>query len=259
MSDPHVGKLTYFRVYSGILKAGSYVYNASKEQNERVNRILLMHANDREQADEVRTGDIAAAVGLKNTSTGNTLCDPDHPVMLEPMTFPEPVIAIAVEPKTKQDQDKMSLALQRLAEEDPTFRVRVDEETNQTVISGMGELHLDIIVDRMKREFRVECSVGQPQVAYRETLGRGIDKVEGRYIRQSGGRGQYGHVVMKIEPMKPGFGFEFVNDITGGVIPKEYIPSVEKGVVGAMKTGVSRRIPHGRHPGNALRRLLPSR
>jgi elongation factor G len=238
MSDPHVGKLTYFRVYSGILKAGSYVYNATKEHNERVNRILLMHANNREQVDEIRTGDIAAAVGLKNTSTGNTLCDPDHPIILEPMTFPEPVIAIAVEPKTKQDQDKMSTALQRLAEEDPTFRVRVDEETNQTVISGMGELHLDIIVDRMKREFRVECSVGQPQVAYRETLGRGIDKVEGRYIRQSGGRGQYGHVVMKIEPMPPGHGFEFVNDITGGSIPREFIPAVEKGVVGAMKTGV---------------------
>lgn len=238
MSDPHVGKLTYFRVYSGVMKTGSYVYNATKEQNERVGRILLMHANEREPIEEVRTGDIAAAVGFKNTSTGNTLCDPDHPIILEPMTFPEPVIHIAVEPKTKQDQEKMSLALARLAEEDPTFRIRTDEETNQTIISGMGELHLEIIVDRMKREFRVECNVGQPQVAYRETLSQPIMKVEGKYIRQSGGRGQYGHCVLKIEPMQPGFGFEFVNEIVGGSIPKEYIPAVEKGVVGAMKTGV---------------------
>lgn len=243
MSDPHVGKLTYFRVYSGLLKAGSYVYNTSREHNERVGRILHMHANDREPVDEVRTGDIAAAVGLKHTSTGNTLCDADHPILLEPMIFPEPVIHIAVEPRTKQDQEKMSTALTKLADEDPTFRVRTDEETNQTIISGMGELHLEIIVDRMKREFNVEANVGKPQVAYRETLGRGIDKVEGKYIRQSGGRGQYGHVVLKIEPMPPGFGFEFVNDIVGGVIPREYIPAVEKGVVGAMKTGVFAGFP----------------
>ncbi len=238
MSDPHVGKLTYFRVYSGILKSGSYIYNSSKEQNERVGRILLMHANDREPVDEVRTGDIAAAVGLKHTSTGHTLCDPDHPILLEPMVFPEPVIHIAVEPKTKQDQEKMSTALQRLAEEDPTFRVRTDEETNQTIISGMGELHLEIIVDRMRREFRVEANVGKPQVAYRETLGKAIQKVQGKYVRQSGGRGQYGDVVLRIEPVPPGEGFEFVNEIVGGAIPKEYIPAVEKGVVGAMKSGV---------------------
>jgi elongation factor G len=243
MSDPHVGKLTYFRVYSGVLKSGSYVLNASKDETERVGRILLMHANDREPLDEVRTGDIAAAVGLKHTTTGNTLCDPDHPIVLEPMQFPEPVIHIAVEPKTKADQERMSTALARLAEEDPTFRVRTDEETNQTIISGMGELHLEIIVDRMKREYRVEANVGKPQVAYRETLGRGIDKVEGKYIRQSGGKGQYGHVVLKIEPMEPGFGFEFINEIVGGTIPKEYIPAVEKGVVGAMKTGVLAGFP----------------
>ena len=238
MSDPHVGKLTYFRVYSGVMKSGSYIFNSSKEQTERVGRILLMHANDREAIDEVRTGDIAAAVGLKNTTTGHTLCHPDHPILLEPMTFPEPVIHIAVEPKTKQDQEKMSAALQRLSEEDPTFRVRTDEETAQIIISGMGELHLEIIVDRMKREFKVECNVGKPQVAYRETLGRGIAKIEGKYVRQSGGRGQFGHCVLQIDPMKPGEGFEFVNEIVGGVIPKEYIPAVEKGVVGAMKSGV---------------------
>ena len=243
MSDPHVGKLTYFRVYSGVLKAGSYVYNASREHTERVGRILLMHANDREPIDEVRTGDIAAAVGLKHTGTGNTLCDADHPILLEAITFPEPVIHIAVEPKTKQDQEKMGTALQRLAEEDPTFRVRTDEETMQTIISGMGELHLEIIVDRMKREFRVEANVGKPQVAYRETLGKAISKVEGKYVKQSGGKGQYGHVYLKIEPMEPGFGFEFVNEVVGGSIPKEYIPAVEKGVVGAMKTGVLAGFP----------------
>jgi elongation factor G len=238
ISDPHVGKLTYFRVYSGVLKSGSYIYNSNKEQNERIGRILLMHANDREPIDEVRTGDIAAAVGLKNTSTGDTLTDPDHPVILEAMTFPEPVIHIAVEPKTKQDQERMSTALARLAEEDPTFRVRTDEETNQTIISGMGELHLEIIVDRMRREFRVEANIGRPQVAYRETLNRPMKRVEGKYVRQSGGRGQYGHVYLMIEPMQPGFGFEFLNEIVGGVVPREFIPAVEKGVVGAMKTGV---------------------
>lgn len=243
MSDPHVGKLTYFRVYSGVLKSGSYIYNSSKEHTERVGRILLMHANHREPVEEIRTGQIAAAVGLKYTTTGNTLCDPDHPIILEPMTFPEPVVHIAVEPKTKQDQEKMSTALARLAEEDPTFRIRQDEETNQTIISGMGELHLEIIVDRMKREFKVEANIGQPQVAYRETLARAVNKVEGKYVRQSGGRGQYGHCVLKIEPMDPGFGFEFVNEIVGGVVPKEYIPAIEKGVVGAMKTGVLAGFP----------------
>jgi len=243
MSDPHVGKLTYFRVYSGVLKAGSYVYNSTKEQNERISRILLMHSNSREPIDEVRTGDIAAAVGLKHTTTGNTLCDPDHPIVLEPMTFPEPVIHIAVEPKTKSDQEKMGTALQKLAEEDPTFRVRTDEETNQTIISGMGELHLEIIVDRMKREFNVEANIGKPQVAYRETLNKGIPKIQGKYVRQSGGRGQYGDCVLKIEPTEAGSGFEFINEIVGGAIPKEYIPAVEKGVVGAMKTGVLAGFP----------------
>ena len=243
MTDPHVGKLTYFRVYSGVLKSGSYVYNSTKDQNERISRMLLMHANNREPIDEVRTGDIAAAIGLKYTSTGNTLCDPDHPIVLEPMTFPEPVIHIAVEPKTKSDQEKMGTALQKLAEEDPTFRVRTDEETNQTIISGMGELHLEIIVDRMRREFNVEANIGKPQVAYRETLGKSIAKVEGKYIKQSGGKGQFGDVFLSIEPMEPGFGFEFANEISGGAIPKEYIPAVEKGIVGAMKTGVLAGFP----------------
>jgi len=238
MSDPHVGKLTYFRVYSGVMKSGSYIYNCTKDKTERIGRILLMHANDREPIDEVRTGDIAAAVGLKHTQTGDTLCDPDHPILLEPMTFPEPVIHIAVEPKTKADQDKLSTALARLQEEDPTFRVRTDEETNQTILSGMGELHLEIIVDRLRREFNVEANVGRPQVAYRETITKAIDRAEGKYIRQSGGKGQYGHVVLKLEPMPPGSGFEFVNEIVGGIIPKEYIPAVEKGVVNAMKTGI---------------------
>ncbi|MCX7626735.1 MAG: elongation factor G [Candidatus Sumerlaeaceae bacterium] len=238
MSDPHVGKLTYFRVYSGIMKSGSYVLNCTKDKTERVGRILLMHANDREPIDEVRAGDIAAAVGLKFTQTGDTLADPDHPILLEPMTFPEPVIHIAVEPKTKADQDKLSTALARLQEEDPTFRVHTDEETNQTILSGMGELHLEIIVDRLRREFNVEANVGRPQVAYRETITKSIERAEGKYIRQSGGKGQYGHVILRIEPMPPGSGFEFVNDIVGGVIPKEYIPAVEKGIVNAMKTGV---------------------
>jgi elongation factor G len=243
MTDPHVGKLTFFRVYSGVLKSGSYVYNSTKEQNERISRILLMHSNSREPIDEVRTGDIASAIGLKYTTTGNTLCDPDHPIVLEPMTFPEPVIHIAVEPKTKADQEKMGTALQKLAEEDPTFRVRTDEETNQTIISGMGELHLEIIVDRMRREFNVEANIGKPQVAYRETLNKGIAKIQGKYVKQSGGRGQYGDCVLRIEPMQPGHGFEFSNEIVGGSIPKEYIPAVEKGVVGAMKTGVLAGFP----------------
>ena len=243
MTDPHVGKLTFFRVYSGVLKSGSYVYNSTKDQNERISRILLMHSNNREPIDEVRTGDIAAAVGLKYTTTGNTLCDPDKPIVLEAMSFPEPVIHIAVEPKTKSDQEKMGTALQKLAEEDPTFRVRTDEETNQTIISGMGELHLEVLVDRMRREFNVEANVGKPQVAYRETLNKGIDKIQGKYVKQSGGRGQYGDCVLKIEPMEPGYGFSFVNEIVGGAIPKEYIPAVEKGVIGAMKTGVLAGFP----------------
>lgn len=238
MSDPHVGKLTYFRVYSGVMKSGSYILNCTKDKTERIGRLLLMHANDREPIDEVRTGDIAAAVGLKYTQTGDTLCDAEHPILLESMSFPEPVIHVAVEPKTKADQDRLSTALGRLQEEDPTFRVRTDEETNQTIISGMGELHLEIIVDRLRREFNVECNVGRPQVAYRETITKAIDRAEGKYIRQSGGKGQYGHVVLRIEPMPPGSGFEFNNEIVGGIIPKEYIPAVEKGVVGAMKTGV---------------------
>ena len=237
MSDPHVGKLTYFRVYSGTVKAGSHIYNASTDRHERVQRLLLMHANDREQIEEAHAGDIVAAVGLKTTSTGHTLCDEDHPIILESIEFPDPVIFIAVEPKTKNDQDKLGVALRKLAEEDPTFRVRTDEETNQTVISGMGELHLDILVDRMKREFNVEANVGAPQVAYRETI-RKKTEAEGRFIRQSGGRGQFGHVVLEIEPNPPGAGFAFENEIVGGAIPKEYIPSVEMGIIEAMNTGV---------------------
>lgn len=237
MTDPFVGKLTYFRVYSGVLKAGSYVYNATDQKKERIGRLLQMHANKRQDIDEVCTGDIAAAVGLKHTSTGDTMCDEDHPIILEAMTFPEPVIQIAIEPKTKADQDKLGQALGRLADEDPTFRISSDEETGQTLIAGMGELHLEIIVDRLTREFGVDANVGKPQVAYRETIKKGIEQ-EGKFIRQSGGRGQYGHVELKIEPMEPGFGFEFVNDIVGGVVPREYIPAVEKGVIEAMKTGV---------------------
>ncbi len=236
MSDPHVGKLTYVRVYSGLIKSGSYVYNATRDHNERVGRILLMHANDREQIDEIGAGDIAAIIGLKHTTTGDTLCDHDRPIILEAMNFPEPVISIAIEPKTRPDQEKMAVALARLAEEDPTFHVKVDSETNQTIISGMGELHLDIIVDRMRREFNVEANIGQPQVAYRETITKKVE-VEGRFIRQSGGRGQFGHCWLRLEPMAPGSGFEFENEIIGGVIPKEYIPSIEKGVMEALNTG----------------------
>ncbi len=237
MTDPFVGKLTYFRVYSGVLKAGSYVFNATDQKKERIGRLLQMHANKRQDIDEVYTGDIAAAVGLKHTSTGDTMCDEDHPIILEAMTFPEPVIQIAIEPKTKADQDKLGQSLARLSDEDPTFRVSSDEETGQTLIAGMGELHLEIIVDRLTREFGVDANVGKPQVAYRETIKKGIEQ-EGKFIRQSGGRGQYGHVELRIEPMEPGFGFEFVNDIVGGVVPREYIPAVEKGVIEAMKSGV---------------------
>ncbi len=237
MSDPYIGKLTYFRVYSGRLKKGSYVLNSTKGQKERIGRLLQMHANNREEIDEVETGDIAAAVGLKDTSTGDTLCAEENPIVLERMTFPDPVISVAVEPKTKADQEKMSIALNKLAEEDPTFRVHTDEETGQTIISGMGELHLEIIVDRMKREFKVEANVGKPQVAYRETIRKTVEQ-EGKYIKQTGGRGQYGHVWLSVGPQEPGAGFKFENKIVGGVVPREYIPAVQKGIEEAMQTGV---------------------
>lgn len=237
MADPYVGKLTFFRVYSGTLKSGSYVYNSTKGRRERIGRILRMHANHREEVEEAYAGDIAAAVGLKETTTGDTLCDEQHPIVLESMEFPEPVISVAIEPKTKADQEKMSLALQRLAEEDPTFRMYTDQETGQTIISGMGELHLEIIVDRLLREFKVGAKVGRPQVAYKETVRRSV-KAEGKFIRQTGGHGQYGHVVIEIEPQEPGQGYEFVNKIVGGVIPKEYIPAVDAGIQEAMANGV---------------------
>jgi len=236
-ADPFVGQLTFFRVYSGIVKTGSYVLNSAKNSKERIGRILRMHSNHREEVEELEAGEIGALVGLKNTTTGDTLCDMEHPVLLESITFPEPVIDIAVEPKTKADQEKMGLALKKLAEEDPTFRVRTDEETGQTIISGMGELHLDVIVDRMKREFKVEANVGKPQVAYRETIKK-LAEAEGKYIRQSGGRGQYGHCWIKAEPQEPGTGFEFVNEIKGGAIPQEFIPATEKGIKEAMDNGV---------------------
>ena len=237
MSDPYVGKLVFFRVYSGILKAGSYVYNSTRGKKERISRILLMHANRREEVRDVRTGDIVAVVGLKNTTTGDTLCSESGSIILESMVFPDPVISVAVEPKTKEDGDKLSSALQKLADEDPTFKVRVDSETGQTVISGMGELHLEIIVDRMVREYNVKAGVGRPQVAYRETIRR-KSKAEGKYIKQSGGRGQYGHVMIEVEPLGVGEGFIFENKVVGGRIPREYIPSVEKGVIEAMESGL---------------------
>ena len=237
-TDPFVGTLTFFRVYSGILKSGDTVYNPVKGRKERVGRILQMHANSREELKEVRAGDIAAAVGLKDIVTGDTLCDQNNIITLERMEFPEPVISVAVEPKTKPDQEKMGIALGKLAREDPSFRVHTDEESGQTIISGMGELHLEIIVDRLKREFKVEANVGKPQVAYRETIRATLEKVEGKFVRQSGGRGQYGHVVIKIEPKRAGEGFEFVNEIVGGVVPKEYIPAVEKGVIEQMGNGI---------------------
>jgi len=236
-ADPFVGQLTFFRVYSGKVKTGSYVLNSARNSKERIGRILRMHSNHREEVEELGAGEIGALVGLKNTVTGDTLCDAEHPVLLESITFPEPVIDIAVEPKTKADQEKMGLALKKLAEEDPTFQVRTDEETGQTIISGMGELHLDVIVDRMKREFKVEANVGKPQVAYRETI-RKLASAEGKYIRQSGGRGQYGHCWIRIEPRESGKGFEFVNEIKGGAIPQEFIPAVEKGVKEAMNNGI---------------------
>jgi elongation factor G len=238
MSDPYVGKLTYFRVYSGKLSAGAQVLNATKDKKERVGRILQMHANHREDKDGVFAGDIVAAVGLKNTTTGDTLCDPGNPIVLERMEFPAPVISVAIEPKTKVDQDKLGKALAALSEEDPTFQVRTDEETGQTIISGMGELHLDVLVDRMTREFSVAANVGKPQVAYRETITNPVEKVEERYVRQTGGRGQYGHVVISLEPTGPGGGYEFVDKIVGGVIPKEYIPAVDAGIQEALEGGV---------------------
>jgi elongation factor G len=237
MADPYVGKLAFFRVYSGVCESGSYVYNSTKGKKERLGRILQMHANHRKELDRVYSGDIAAAVGLKDTTTGDTLCDEDKPIILESMVFPDPVISVAVEPKTKDDQEKMGIALQRLAEEDPTFRVHTDAETGQTIISGMGELHLEIIVDRMLREFKVDCTVGNPQVAYRETIRKTV-KAEGRFVRQSGGHGQYGHCWLELEPRQPGEGFVFENKIVGGVIPKEFINPIEAGVKEAMENGV---------------------
>jgi elongation factor G len=238
MTDPYVGQLTFLRVYSGVLNSGDTIYNSVKSRKERIGRLLQMHANQRDEIKEVRAGDIAAAVGLKDVTTGDTLCDPDKVVTLERMEFPEPVISQAVEPKTKADQEKMGIALGRLAQEDPSFRVHTDEESGQTIISGMGELHLEILVDRMKREFGVEASVGKPQVAYRETIRRIVENAEGKFIKQSGGRGQYGHVVLKLEPQEPGKGFEFVDAIKGGVVPREYIPAVNKGVEETLKAGV---------------------
>jgi elongation factor G len=237
-TDPFVGKLTFFRVYSGKLKSGSYVYNSTKDRRERVGRLLQMHANKREEIEEVLAGDIAAAIGLKDTRTGDTLCDDDHPIILEAMKFPAPVIDVAIEPKTKADQDKLGIALAKLSEEDPTFRVHTDAETSQTIISGMGELHLEIIVDRMMREFKVDANIGRPQVAYRETIRKRVEKVEGKFIRQSGGKGQYGHVVINAEPSGTGAGYIFEDKIVGGVIPREYIGPVEQGIKEALENGI---------------------
>jgi elongation factor G len=242
MTDPFVGQLTFFRVYSGVANAGSYIYNSTKGKRERLGRILKMHANKREEIKEVFTGDIAAAVGLKYTTTGDTLCDEDKQVILESIEFPEPVISIAIEPKTKAEQEKLGFGLQKLASEDPSFRVKTDEETGQTIISGMGELHLEIIVDRLMREFKVEANVGKPQVAYRETITKKV-KVEGKFVRQSGGRGQYGHVWLEVEPQEAGKGFEFVDAIKGGVVPREYIPAVGKGAQEATDNGVLAGFP----------------
>ncbi|MDM0117429.1 elongation factor G [Variovorax sp. J22R133] len=243
MTDPFVGQLTFVRVYSGVLSKGDSVYNPVRGKKERIGRIVQMHANNREEVSEIRAGDIAACVGLKEVTTGETLCDPTAIVTLERMVFPESVISQAVEPKTKADQEKMGIALQRLAQEDPSFRVKTDEESGQTIIAGMGELHLEIIVDRMKREFGVEANVGKPQVAYRETIRKTVDEAEGKFVRQSGGKGQYGHVVLKIEPQEAGKGFEFVDAIKGGVVPREYIPAVEKGVIEALGQGVLANYP----------------
>nr|WP_255527301.1 elongation factor G [Methylococcus sp. BF19-07] len=241
-TDPYVGVLTFIRVYSGVLSSGDTVYNPVKDRRERIGRLVQMHANNREEIKEVRAGDIAAAIGLKDVTTGDTLCDPKAVITLERMEFPEPVISVAVEPKTKADQEKMGIALNKLAQEDPSFRVRTDEESGQTIISGMGELHLEIIVDRMKREFGVDANVGAPQVAYRETIRKSVEQ-EGKYVRQTGGRGQYGHVWLRIEPLEPGAGYEFVNGIVGGVVPKEYIPAVDKGIQEQLQNGVLAGFP----------------
>jgi elongation factor G len=241
-SDPFVGSLTFFRVYSGTLKKGSYILNSTKNTQERIGRIVRMHANHREEVDEIYAGDLGAIVGLKSTGTGDSLSDPENPIVLEKITFPEPVISIRIEPKSKADQEKMGLALRRLADEDPTFKVSGDAETGETLIAGMGELHLEVLVDRMKREFSVEANVGRPQVAYKETI-KGTAKAEGKYIRQSGGRGQYGHVRLEVEPMERGTGYEFVNAIKGGVIPQEFVPAVEKGLKDAVSKGVLAGFP----------------
>ena len=241
-TDPYVGSLTYFRVYSGKLTKGSYILNSTKDSKERIGRILFMHANEREEIDEIRAGEIAAAVGLKDTTTGDTLCDEENPIILEKIVFPEPVISQKIEPKTKADQEKMGLALKRLSDEDPTFRIKTDQETGETIISGMGELHLEIIVDRMLREFKVRANVGRPQVAYKETVKK-IAEAEGKYIRQSGGRGQYGHVWIRVEPNDRGGGFEFINEIKGGIVPQEFIPAIEKGVREAMEKGIKAGFP----------------
>ncbi len=241
-ADPFVGSLTFFRVYSGVLKAGSYVYNTTSEEKERIGRILRMHANHREDVNEVYAGEIAAAVGLKNTTTGDTLSDEDHPIVLERIIFPEPVISVAIEPKTKADQERMGMALNKLSQEDPTFKVKSDEETLETIISGMGELHLEVLVERMRREFKVDCNVGKPQVAYKETIKKNAE-AEGKYIRQSGGRGQYGHCRLRVEPRERSQGFEFIDEIKGGLIPREYIPAIEKGIKEAMSNGVLAGFP----------------
>jgi elongation factor G len=243
LTDPYVGQLTFFRVYSGVLNSGDTVYTSLRGRKERIGRVLQMHANQREEIKEVRAGDIAAAVGLRDVTTGETLCDPQKVIILERMVFPDPVIHVAVEPKTKADQEKMGVALGRLAQEDPSFRVRTDEESGQTIISGMGELHLEIIVDRMKREFGVDANVGAPQVAYRETIKRSCPEVEGRFIKQSGGRGQYGHVWLKLDPNEPGKGFEFIDAVKGGSVPREYIPAVEKGLKETLPNGVLAGFP----------------
>jgi elongation factor G len=238
VTDPYVGRLAYFRVYSGVLTAGSNIQNGTKDRKERIGRVLRMHADHREDLTEVHAGDIAATLGLKNTFTGDTLCVREAPIVLESINFPEPVISLAIEPKTKLDQDKMGIALKALSEEDPTFQVRVDEQTGQTVLYGMGELHLEVLVDRMLREFKVAANVGKPRVAYRETITRTVEKAEGRFVRQSGGRGQYGHVILRMEPLEPGSGFIFENKIVGGILPKEYIRPTEQGIKEAMDTGV---------------------
>ena len=238
MTDPFVGKLTYIRIYSGQAEAGSYVYNSVKGERERLGRILEMNANERVDREECSAGDIVACVGLKNTTTGDTLCDEKHPIVLESISFADPVIDVAVEPKTKAEQEKMSVGLAKLAEEDPTFQVHTDHETGQTIIAGMGELHLEIIVDRLRREFKVDANVGKPQVAYRETAGKAVSHVQGKFVRQSGGRGQYGDAIIDMEPMEPGFGYEFVDATVGGSVPKEYVPSVDKGIREALQSGV---------------------